>query len=173
MHWLLRDITEAEDSQAIVSFDLAAEKFREASTLESSEGTEFLGIGILDGCSLVYTVYWNWNGCFEAWAMKGYDMKSSWAKVLIIPGQLLPTPSMYVQLISMRNGKILLGLDWNETVLFGVEEGSCQFLPNTGWSDFRYEFNGFVESLVSPYLGQWDESIEVGVQTDGEVTTTF
>lgn len=49
MHWLVRDITEAEDSQAIVSFDLAAEKFREASTLESSEGTEFLGIGILDG----------------------------------------------------------------------------------------------------------------------------
>ncbi|OWM72409.1 F-box/kelch-repeat protein At3g23880-like isoform X1 [Punica granatum] len=151
VHWFMRCKTEAEDSCVIVSFDLATEKFREVPLPESNANTEFQGIGIIDGCLVIYTVYWKRSGLFEAWAMKEFGGRASWAKLFSISGDRLPTPTKRLQLISLRNGKILLGLDRNEIVLYDIAEGSCQFLLDIGWSDFRYEFIVYVESLISPY----------------------
>ncbi|XP_031389543.1 F-box/kelch-repeat protein At3g23880-like isoform X2 [Punica granatum] len=131
--------------------DNPREKFREVPLPESNANTEFQGIGIIDGCLVIYTVYWKRSGLFEAWAMKEFGGRASWAKLFSISGDRLPTPTKRLQLISLRNGKILLGLDRNEIVLYDIAEGSCQFLLDIGWSDFRYEFIVYVESLISPY----------------------
>ncbi|PKI76109.1 hypothetical protein CRG98_003470 [Punica granatum] len=117
VHWFMRSRTEAEDSCAIVSFDLATEKFRELPMPETNANTEFQGIGIIDGRLVVYT-------------------------------------AKRVQVLSLRNGKILLGLDRNEIVLYDIADGSFQFLLDIGWSGFRYEFIVYVESFISPYPGQ-------------------
>ncbi|XP_031389512.1 F-box protein CPR1-like isoform X2 [Punica granatum] len=134
--------------------DNPREKFRELPMPETNANTEFQGIGIIDGRLVVYTGYWKWSGIFEGWSMKEYGVKTSWAKLFSISGEIFPAPAKRVQVLSLRNGKILLGLDRNEIVLYDIADGSFQFLLDIGWSGFRYEFIVYVESFISPYSGQ-------------------
>ncbi|KAK4795677.1 hypothetical protein SAY86_028003 [Trapa natans] len=157
MYWLASDMN---DSQLVLSFNLTTEKFLEVPTPETGNGTKFLGLGILEGCLLVYTVYWELNGCFKAWSMNESGGKSSWDKAFVIPGRLLPTPTKFVKVICIKNGKILFCLDGSDLILFDVKDGTCQFLINPG-RHFQYEFTMYVESLISPYTGMASPSTQL------------
>ncbi|XP_031402522.1 uncharacterized protein LOC116212075 [Punica granatum] len=144
-----------------LGYDSGADDYKEVMMPEVD--TEFPGLGILDGCLCIYTARFDlpWNGHFEAWTMKEYGAKKSWAKMISI-SMIEPPCVNIVQFLSLRNGKVHLAgctADRTLTVLYDKDKGvgplllnnDYHFSDNNNWSYFLSTV--CEESLVSPYRG--------------------
>lgn len=81
--------------------------------------------------------------------MKEYGVEESWIKI-----EMTVSYTTLVPLCLVKNGKALLVIDRNHLILCNLENGICEDVLVGGMPDV-YRADIYVESLVSPNLGNW------------------
>ncbi|KAK9287766.1 hypothetical protein L1049_016206 [Liquidambar formosana] len=151
LHWFVEREIDQDLLGAIVSFDLAAEKFDEVLLLPDPD---VVNISIRDFRVLgeyPSIVCSNFDDYVEIWVMKEYGVKASWTKVVTIESETAPIYEDWVAALWFsKNDEVLIDVDGKILAMYNPKEKTRRNLMVHGDCAW-FETFMYVESLVSPF----------------------
>ncbi|KAI6695770.1 hypothetical protein NL676_023480 [Syzygium grande] len=151
LHWCAVDQSRNKRETAIMSFDLAEEKFHQVLSVPEVGGdVVFEGLGIHGANLFIY--HGTKNDLCEAWITNEYQRGGLWTKLFSVSTEGIPGCKYWlIPIVCTRSGKIVFQINVYRIILFNPEENTYMVYPIQGYDGIESAI--YVETLVSPYLG--------------------